>query len=169
MNTNWDVFLDPSSSAYYLRDGAFWLSASHDTGPWTPVTQLPAAFNDLPHDQNFEAVKKHIPGIVIQQKNMPVIFVSAQPAEINLPQGPPTFSPIRGTQLLYVSDTDSDLFKDSRDGQYYYLTSGRWFRSGSLYGPWTLATPSLPQDFGHRSFDQGFGGGGFHGGGFRRR
>jgi hypothetical protein len=45
---------------------------------------------------------------------------------------------------------NSTLFEDSRDGQYYYLTSGRWFRSSSLTGPWTFATPNLPQDFARR-------------------
>ena len=40
-------------------------------------------------------------------------------AVIILTKGAPTFSPIRGTKLLYVSNTDSDLFKDSRDGLYY--------------------------------------------------
>src|SRR5262245_61128669 len=147
VNTNWDVFLDPSTSTYYLLDGAFWLSAPSYTGPWQPVAQLPALFNDLPNDKNFEEVKEHIPGIVIQEQDMPAIFVSTQPAEIILTKGPPTFSPIRGTKLLYVNNTDSDLFQDSRDGQYYYLTSGRWFRSASLEGPWTFATPILPQDF----------------------
>jgi len=147
VNTNWDVFFESSTSRYYLLDGAFWLSAPHYTGPWQPVTQLPMAFNNLPNDENFADVKQHIPGIVIQVKDLPLIFVSTQPAEIILTNGPPTFSPIRGTKLLYVNNTDSALFKDSGDGQYYYLTSGRWFRSSRLEGPWTFATPSLPPDF----------------------
>jgi hypothetical protein len=100
-----------------------------------------------PSDKNFEAVKEHVPGTVIQEKDLPAIYVSTQPAVIILTKGAPTFSPVRGTKLLYVSNTDSDLFKDSRDGQYYYLTSGRWFRASSLNGPWTFATPDLPQDF----------------------
>jgi hypothetical protein len=147
VNTNWDVFLDPQTSTYYLLDGAFWLSATDYRGPWRPVTQLPGAFNDLPNDKNFAEVKQHLPGIRIQEKDLPAIFVSTQPAVIILTKGKPTFSLIRGTQLMAVSNTDSDLFKDSRDGQYYYLISGRWFRSSSLNGPWTFATPDLPQDF----------------------
>jgi hypothetical protein len=147
VNTNWDVFLDPVTSTYHLLDGSFRLSATDYRGPWKPVTKLPAAFNDLPNDQNFEEVKQHIPGTSIKEKDLPTIFVNTQPAVIILTKGAPTLTPIRGTKLLAVSNTDSDLFKDSRDGQYYYLTSGRWFRASSLNGPWTYATPNLPQDF----------------------
>jgi FMN phosphatase YigB (HAD superfamily) len=88
VNTNWDEFLDPSTSTYYLLDGAFWLSAPNYTEPWKPVAQLPAVFNDLPNDKNFEAVKEDIPGIVVQEKDMPVIFVSTTPTEIILTKGP---------------------------------------------------------------------------------
>jgi hypothetical protein len=147
VNTNWDISLDPDASTYYLLDGEFWLSAADYRGPWKPVTKLPAAFNNLPNDENFGDVKRHIPGIRIKEKDLPVIFVSTQPAVIILTKGKPTFSPIRGTRLLAVGNTDSDLFKDTRDGQYYYLTSGRWFRASSLEGPWTYATPDLPEDF----------------------
>src|SRR5262245_26163311 len=147
VNTNWDVFFDPSTATYYLLDSQFWLSAPHYTGPWQPVAQLPPAFNNPPNDPHCADVKEHIPGLVIQAQDLPRIFVSTQPAELILTNGPPTFSPIRGTKLLYVTNTDSVLFQDSRDGQYYYLTSGRWFRSAHLEGPWTFATPSLPLDF----------------------
>ena len=34
-----------------------------------------------------------------------------------------------------------------RDGDFYFLVAGRWFKSASLEGPWTFATPSLPADF----------------------
>ena len=32
-------------------------------------------------------------------------------------------------------------------GEFYFLVAGRWFRSPGLEGPWTFATPSLPDDF----------------------
>ena len=41
----------------------------------------------------------------------------------------------------------SDLFLSRSDGHYYYLVSGRWFRSPTLNGPWSYATDDLPADF----------------------
>jgi hypothetical protein len=79
---------------------------------------------------------------------MPVVFTATEPAEIILTNGAPTFSPIPSTKLLQVRNTDSTLFKDSGDNQFYYLVAGRWFRAASLEGPWSAATTDLPADFG---------------------
>ena len=39
---------------------------------------------------------------------------------------------------------------DTANNQYYLLISGRWFRAGSLIGPWSyVAGNELPSDF-HR-------------------
>ena len=29
----------------------------------------------------------------------------------------------------------------------YYLVAGRWFSAPDFTGPWTFATPSMPEDF----------------------
>ena len=59
----------------------------------------------------------------------------------------PTFAPIPGTGLLRVINTDSVLFRNSGDGQFYFLVAGRWFRAASLDGPWSAASKNLPSDF----------------------
>ena len=46
-----------------------------------------------------------------------------------------------------MNNTESDLFRMGRDGDFYFLVAGRWFKAASLDGPWTFATPSLPADF----------------------
>jgi hypothetical protein len=48
---------------------------------------------------------------------------------------------------MWVSNTDSDIFRLGKTGQVYYLVSGRWFKAPDFKGPWTFATPSLPDDF----------------------
>ena len=40
--TNWDVFMDPAQSKYYLLDEKTWLKAKELSGPWVITTQLPA-------------------------------------------------------------------------------------------------------------------------------
>ena len=51
------------------------------------------------------------------------------------------------TGLLWISNTESDLFRLGKDGPVFYLVAGRWFTTTNLNGPWTFATPNLPEDF----------------------
>mgnify|MGYP000208119906 CR=1 FL=1 len=53
---------------------------------------------------------------------------------------------VTGTKLLWVDNTDSDLFLSSDSSMFYYLVSGRWFRAASLDGPWSFATLDLPDE-----------------------
>ena len=144
VNTNWDVFVEPSTNTWYWLNNGAWLSAPDFKGTWSPVTKLPAAFSSLPSDANFAAVKKQIPGRTISARDMPMVFVSTLPAEVIVTEGTPRLV-IPGTSLSYVSNTDANLFVEN--GTYYYLVAGRWYSAKSLDGPWTYATPSLPADF----------------------
>jgi hypothetical protein len=63
-------------------------------------------------------------------------------------KGQPDFVPIVGTQLLWASNTTSDVLIDTANNYYYALLAGRWFTSGNLNGPWTfVASNALPPDF----------------------
>jgi hypothetical protein len=145
-NTNWDVFLDKRTGRYYLRNGASWLATGDlQKGSWAPAPLLPEDLAKLPDDKNWEDVKKHLPGE--KAASIPKVFVSLKPAELILSDGVPQFVPISGTRLMYAKNTDSDLFMLVGEGNYYFLTAGRWFRSASLDGPWKPATNDLPAEF----------------------
>jgi hypothetical protein len=88
-----------------------------------------------------------VPGRTIAADAVPRVFVSTVPAELLLLKGPPQYEPVSRTDLLWVTNTDSDLFRLGKAGLFYYLVSGRWFSSASLDGPWTFATEKLPEDF----------------------
>ena len=75
------------------------------------------------------------------------MFVSFTPAELILLTGAPKYVPVTGTTLFWVSNTESDVFRLGKSGQVYYLVAGRWFSAPDFPGPWTFATPSLPDDF----------------------
>src|SRR5262249_35734482 len=77
----------------------------------------------------------------------PDVFVSKVPAELILLRGSPAYEPVTGTQLLWISNTDSDLFREGTSGPIFFLVSGRWFSAPGFSGPWTFATPKLPDDF----------------------
>ena len=146
VNTNWDVFVDGDTKAWYWLNNGAWLRAADFKGPWAPAGALPAAFSSLPDDRNFADVRKQLPGRPLGAAQMPQLFVSTTPAEIIVIDGAPRFTAIPGTQLQYVANTDAALFRRG-GGSFYYLVSGRWFAADSLQGPWRFATTELPADF----------------------
>ncbi len=145
VNTNWDLFQDKNTKQYYLLTNDIWLTSKNLQGSWTYTSTLPKDMSALPAGQNFDDVKKMIPPP--PSTNVPEIYYSNAPAELLLTQGTPVFSKIQGTQLLYVSNTDDDIFIDQADNNYYILISGRWFRAPKFGGPWTYAGNNLPADF----------------------
>lgn len=103
-------------------------------------------FFQIAGGQNFDDVKKLVPPPP-PSGTVPRIFFSNVPAELIVYKGGPVYSRIQGTRLLYVTNTDNDVFLDDSSKQFYVLLSGRWFRSGSMEGPWTYAGGDLPTDF----------------------
>jgi hypothetical protein len=74
--------------------------------------------------------------------------VATIPTELIVSDGKPKFSPVKGGELLYMSNSDSDVVMEIQSQRYYVLLSGRWFSSKSLGGPWTyVAADKLPRSF----------------------
>lgn len=147
VNTNWDLFQHGPNKTFYLRHEKVWLKATDIAGPWTPAGTLPASFQKLPADDNWKEVKASLPGAKVSASQAPAVFVSRQPAELLLLRGAPNYVSVQGTDLLWVSNTDSDVFRLGKTGAVYLLVSGRWFSAADFNGPWTFATPNLPAAF----------------------
>jgi hypothetical protein len=147
VNTNWDLFQHGPTNTYYLRNNNTWLKATDLKGPWSPAGTLPASFTKLPAEDNWKEVKASLPGQAIKASAVPKVFVSYQPAELILLRGEPSYLLVGGTQLLWVSNTESDVFRLGKTGPVYYLVAGRWFSAPDFTGPWTFATTNLPEDF----------------------
>jgi hypothetical protein len=146
VNTNWVVLMDTSSSQYYLLDGDSWLTSPDPLkGPWTAASSLPDAVVALPDAGNWAGVRKHIPGTPFGK--VPQVITSTEPAELIVTNGPPAYTPIEGTRLMYVSNPAMPLFLDLLDNRYYYLASGRWFKAPRVMGPWSAASTDLPAEF----------------------
>ncbi|PWT96607.1 MAG: hypothetical protein C5B52_15330 [Bacteroidetes bacterium] len=144
-NANWDLFYDKSKKDYYLLVESIWMTAKEFKGPWKQTQTLPKDMSKLPTGQNFDEVIKMIPPE--SSASAPEIFFSNKPAELIQLKGAPVYSKIPGTQLLYVTNTENDLFVDNSNQRYYILLSGRWFSSKAFSGPWTYAGNDLPKDF----------------------
>src|SRR5215203_295939 len=148
VNTNWDVFQHEPTKTFYLRYNDGWLTATTVTGPWTAAGKLPPSFSSLPANDSFVEVKKAVPGKSLSANQRPTVNVSMVPAELILLRGAPTYLLVPGTRdLLWVSNTESDVFRMGKTGPLYYLVAGRWFSAADFNGPWTFATPKLPEDF----------------------
>jgi hypothetical protein len=147
INTNWDLFELSTTKTFYLRNDATWLKASSLDGAWTPAGTLPDSFKKIPADENWTDVRAALPGKPLASNAMPKVFVSTKPAELILLKGEPSYLLVQGTSLLWVNNTDSDVFRNGKTGPVYYLVAGRWFSAPDFTGPWTFATLNLPPDF----------------------
>ncbi len=145
VNTPFFIALDPATKTYYLRGGGQWLSTTDIlNGPWTAATNVPAAVTALAAAQPASQGDN----TATPAGSAPQIVVATQPTELIQTTGPAEYGPIENTNLLYVTNTDSDAFMDIDTQSLYVLLSGRWFTAASQSGPWTYVPPAqLPPDF----------------------
>jgi len=149
-NTPFLMFYDPSARTYYLKAGEDWLAAADLKGPWKDLEKVPAAIKTLEAEAEKAAKGKGAAKKVeAGAGKIPEIIVSTAPAELLATAGEPQYTPVKDTNLLYVSNTESAIFLDIASREYYVLLSGRWFKSKSLQeGPWAYVAPDgLPADF----------------------
>lgn len=150
MNTPYFLIQDPKSSAYYLYGNKVWFTAKSLSGTWT-LDSKPS--KDLKRVQDWlEDQAKQQGGdpdsAAPAVTSAPDIIIRTKPTELIQTNGEAQFATIDGTQLLYVKNTDNDIFRSIQDQKYYILLSGRWFNSGSLDGPWNyISSDKLPADF----------------------
>ena len=149
INTPFFIVTDNNKN-YYIAGANLWYKAKNINGPWENV-------NSAPHDikQLYEGYKKQNHGtsdstFISESKTViPDIYVRTNPTELIESSGQLNFQPISGTQLLYASNTESDVFMDIPSQKYYILLSGRWFTSSGLNSSgWTYSpADQLPADF----------------------
>ncbi|HUB25548.1 MAG TPA: hypothetical protein VL992_08960 [Tepidisphaeraceae bacterium] len=145
VNTPFFVVFDPAGNTYYLKGGGQWFRASDPMGPFAPIIAAPTAASRLAADSGYQDPK----GNSDIDPATPIEIVTAStPTELIYTDGPMQMEAIPGTQLLYASNTDSDVFQDLYTQQYFVLLSGRWYSADSLVGPWAFVPPDeLPSDF----------------------
>ena len=78
----------------------------------------------------------------------PRVITATVPTELLVSDGPFKWAPIADNNLLYVTNTESNVLKDIASQKYYLLLSGRWYSSLALAGPWQFERPDdLPASF----------------------
>jgi hypothetical protein len=144
INSAFLIVQNPDDKKYYLYGGQFWYASSSLKDGYQPVSKLPKNIasldQQLKKDQKENASKEKV--------SPPALLVSTTPAELIQSKGAADFANISGTNLLYISNSDDDIFKSISDQKYYLLLSGRWYTSPKLDGTWTyIASDKLPEDF----------------------
>ena len=64
--------------------------------------------------------------------------------------GEPSWAPVEGMNLLYVDNTDANVFMDIDSQAYYVVLSGRWYRGAAMGERWEWAhvpNNELPEPF----------------------
>jgi len=147
VNTPFFIVYNPSDRAYYLKGGSRWYQSFDVESGWRVTEFPPDEVVNLAEtsSQYTEAVDSSLAGTDI----VPTVMVSTEPAELIVSDGAPQYAPIEGTNLLYMTNTESDVIMDIDSQDYYVLLSGRWYTSGNMTsGRWSYVDPDrLPDDF----------------------
>ncbi len=155
LNSRAFIASDSMGNLYlHLLDG--FVTSPSLSGPWTASVMAPTGLELAAQDLAKQGTVDLLRGqkdpktgqYALLMAGVPGVVVSNVPTELVVTQGAPDWTPISGTQLLYVQNTTGNVFKDLYDQMTYVLVTGRWFRSPGLGGPWTYVKgKDLPVDF----------------------
>jgi hypothetical protein len=149
-NSAFFLLQDPATGTSTLHIPPFWWTAPGPLGPWQGTDGVDGAILDLWSKEPKPETPPAVPGQGAPQR--PEVIAVTQPTELLWTQGPPQYAPLEGTELLYVKNTQSDMFLEMRSQLHYVLLSGRWYRKATGKGAWTSVSPDeLPPDFGRIS------------------
>lgn len=144
INTPFLMVENTQDKKYYLYGGKYWYASSSLTEGYQSVTTLPQPIAEL--DKQLKKQQTEKPAST--QTSPGAIVVSTTPAELIQSTGEAQYANISGTNLLYVSNSDNDIFRNMNDQRLYVLISGRWYASLKLEEPWDyVPADKLPADF----------------------
>lgn len=147
-NSAFFVLQDPGAGTCFLHIPPFWWTAPGPLGPWAASDTVPGAVQDLWNSEP----KPELPAADAAQEApaRPEVIPATEPTELITTNGPAQYAPISGTDLLCVTNSESDVFIDTQTQLRYVLLSGRWYRKAAGKGAsWAFVPPEqLPPDFG---------------------
>jgi hypothetical protein len=151
VNTALPVIFDTRTRQYWFFGSSVWFTTKDLLrGAWTPADRAPANIADLVKDANTLGAAQTDAGTAAsaaQLRNARII-VATEPTELIVTEGTPKYSPLAGGELLYVTNTDGDIFMEVASQRHFIAISGRWFSGLSMQGPWTFVAPeNLPRSF----------------------
>ncbi|MFA6294255.1 MAG: hypothetical protein WC637_20860, partial [Victivallales bacterium] len=148
INTPFFIVLDPKTRLYWLSGANTWFSTADINGDWKGGVKPPVnVLNTYMKDMESKGEKpQDIPPS--EDKRIPKIIVATEPSELIVIDGEPLLKALPGNELLYVKNTEDDVFIELDTELYYVILGGRWYRSKELDGPWEFVRPDkLPKSF----------------------
>ncbi|MCH2191740.1 MAG: hypothetical protein MK188_12520, partial [Gammaproteobacteria bacterium] len=148
MNTSASLFYIEANKTYYIWTGKYWFAGKNlPSDNWTKLDKTPKMLVEV-QKQLVENDDNQEDEIEESDTIIPQIIVTTKTSELLVTDGKMSFSNIDGTDLLYVSNTDSDLFLDVSTQSYFVLISGRWFTTKDTAGDWkSVKADELPSGF----------------------
>jgi hypothetical protein len=149
VNTPFTLLLDTQSKIYYLNaDAKSWYTASGLTEEWSVANTVPQYVAALAPEPEEADPEELVEDEDFEPGPPPKVVIATEPTELISSTGEPEYTPIADTDLLYMSNTDSDVLLHLTNQQHYVLLAGRWYATNSLDGPWRyVAGSELPEDF----------------------
>jgi len=139
-NTPFAVVYDPGSGDYYLSGAHLWYTSKDPLANWREIPAAPpAVVNVVPPDTSSADQVGGEP---------PAVITATEPTEMISIDGQPNFAPLVDGDLLYVTNTESDIVREVGTQAVFVLLAGRWYRADSPDGPWSFVrSDQLPQSF----------------------
>jgi hypothetical protein len=146
LNTPYTIVRTSTATHYLHAGGVNWFTTPDMSGEWVFTSDVPADVARMAPPE--EAPSEEEGADTPVDDRVPGVVVTTEPAELIVFDGQPEYQPIAGVDLLYVTNTTSDVFRNVEDQQLYLVLSGRWYRGPSTDGPWTyVPADSLPAIF----------------------
>lgn len=146
VNTPFFIVKDPKAEQYYIKGGDFWYTSNTILGAWSETKKVPNKIEKFAISNNTDVEPD---SAMLSYTESPEIIVESKSAELILVNGETDYKAIKGTNLLYVENSENDIIMDINSQEHYVLLAGRWYSSKSLNdGDWKFCEPdALPQDF----------------------
>ncbi|MDX5338853.1 MAG: hypothetical protein LPK25_07495 [Cyclobacteriaceae bacterium] len=144
INTPYLILRSEEDKKYYLFAGQGWYVSPQVEEGYSLTSKLPKSIQSV--DQQIKSQQKDKPKSTAKAPQK--VISSTTPAEIIQSDGKADFANIQGTNLLYMSNSEDNIFRFIDDQKYYLLLSGRWYAAPKLEGTWEyIPAEKLPGEF----------------------
>ncbi len=148
VNAPFTIILYPGTQTYYLYAGDDkWYSTRDLMGDWAVTIGVPDEVAvHAPVDSAVDVGEPEDGDVA--EGPAPNIMVATEPTELIVSAGEPEYSALAGTDLLYLSNSESDVLLEIESQLYYVILSGRWYAAESMAGPFAyVPADELPGSF----------------------
>jgi hypothetical protein len=142
---NTPFFIVKKGKDYYIKGENHWYKNQEIAqSGWKTTSKVPKDIEKLAAEKFSEETNKEE-----FSDTPPEIIVVTKPAELIVTNGEMEYEPIQGTQLLFITNTESDIILDINSQLLFVLINGRWYASKNPDdGNWAFVEPEkLPVDF----------------------